>query len=185
MALQTSGAISLNEIHQEAGGSNFSLCSVNDADIRGLINKASGATTSFSEFYGASAVSSLTVTQGSNGSVKGFRSTGSGTTQPFGSISPSNFSVNGAALTGIYYTEFTIKGQTTRIFFIYLQGLRAKSFFTSASVTGIGTLTTSSSGHGQSSSGNTGHPYTYWSWNQSSTPSVWDGTGDITGITFT
>lgn len=56
MALQTSGAISLNEIHIEAAnpyhsGSN---CTINDADIRGLIGKASGATMSFSEWYGAS-----------------------------------------------------------------------------------------------------------------------------------
>ena len=192
MALQTSGAISLNQIHVEAGGTSGTTVSLNDSDVRGLtaasgytINATSGTTISIGDFYGASAVSSLTVTQGSNGSVKGYRTTGSGTTSPFGSITPSNFTVNGVSLTGIYYTEFTIKSSTSRIFFIYLQGTRAKSFFTSASVTGIGTLATSSSGHAQSSSGSTGHPYTYWSWNLSSTPSVWDGTGDITGITFT
>lgn len=55
MALQTSGAISLNDIHVEAGGTSGTQASLNDADIRGLINKASGASSSFSGFYGASA----------------------------------------------------------------------------------------------------------------------------------
>lgn len=55
MALQSSGAISLNDIHVEAGGSSGTTASLNDSDIRGLINKASGATMSFNEWYGASA----------------------------------------------------------------------------------------------------------------------------------
>lgn len=55
MPLQSSGAISLNQIHVEAGGSSGTTASINDSDIRGLINKASGATMSFSEWYGASA----------------------------------------------------------------------------------------------------------------------------------
>lgn len=54
MALQTSGAISLNEIHIEAGGSSGTTASLNDTDIRGLIAKSSGAQMSFSEWYGAS-----------------------------------------------------------------------------------------------------------------------------------
>lgn len=54
MALQTSGAISLNDIHVEAGGTSGTTCSINDSDIRALIGKASGATMSFSEWYGAS-----------------------------------------------------------------------------------------------------------------------------------
>ncbi len=53
MALQTSGTISLNDIHVEAGGASGTQCSLNDSDIRGLIGKASGAQSSFSEFYGA------------------------------------------------------------------------------------------------------------------------------------
>lgn len=56
MALQTSGAISLNQIHVEAGGSSGTTASINDSDIRGLISKGSGATMSFSEWYGASNV---------------------------------------------------------------------------------------------------------------------------------
>jgi len=55
MTLQSSGAISLNDIHIEAGGSSGTLCTINDSDIRGLISKGSGATMSFNEWYGASA----------------------------------------------------------------------------------------------------------------------------------
>lgn len=61
MALQTSGAISLNDIHVEAGGSSGSQATINDSDIRGLISKGSGAQMSFSEWYGASASQSFTI----------------------------------------------------------------------------------------------------------------------------
>lgn len=55
MALPSSGTISLNQIHVEAGGSSGSLASINDSDIRGLIGKGSAVSMSFSEWYGASA----------------------------------------------------------------------------------------------------------------------------------
>ena len=60
MTLQSSGAISLNEIHIEAGGSSGSTCTINDSDIRGLISKGSGATMSFNEWYGASSFTAET-----------------------------------------------------------------------------------------------------------------------------
>jgi hypothetical protein len=59
MALQTSGAISLNDIHIEAGGSTATSAGINDADIIGLIDKTAGAAMSFSEWYGASALLTL------------------------------------------------------------------------------------------------------------------------------
>ena len=43
MALQTSGAISIDDIHEEAGGIALTECSINDSDIRDL-NEASGKT---------------------------------------------------------------------------------------------------------------------------------------------
>jgi hypothetical protein len=67
MALQTSGAISLNDIHVEAGGTTGSQATINDSDIRGLISKASGAQMSFSEWYGAASEVTLT----SAGTVNG------------------------------------------------------------------------------------------------------------------
>ena len=36
MALQTSGAISIDDIHEEAGGTALTECSINDSDIRDL-----------------------------------------------------------------------------------------------------------------------------------------------------
>ncbi len=61
MPLQSSGPISLNDIHIEAGGSSGTSASINDADIRGLINKGSGVTMSFSEWYGASSSQTFTI----------------------------------------------------------------------------------------------------------------------------
>jgi len=55
MTLPSSGTLSLNQIHVEAGGSSGSQCSLNDSDIRGLINKSSGSQMAFTEWYGASA----------------------------------------------------------------------------------------------------------------------------------
>jgi hypothetical protein len=60
MALQNSGQISLNDIHIEAGGSTGTQAGLNDSDIRGLIDKASGAQSAFGDFYGASAYSPAT-----------------------------------------------------------------------------------------------------------------------------
>jgi len=54
MALQSSGEISLNDIHVEAGGTTGTLASINDSDIRGLISKTAGASMAFNEWYGAS-----------------------------------------------------------------------------------------------------------------------------------
>ena len=52
MALQNSGAISLDDIHVEAGGTSGTSASINDSDIRGLICKSCGATSAFNEFSG-------------------------------------------------------------------------------------------------------------------------------------
>ena len=54
MPLQTSGQITLNEIHVEAGGTSGTQASINDSDIRDMIGKASGTQMAFNEWYGAS-----------------------------------------------------------------------------------------------------------------------------------
>ena len=63
MALQTSGAISLNDLHAEVGGTTATIVSFNDADIRGLtaasgktINSTLSTEIDFNDFYGASAL---------------------------------------------------------------------------------------------------------------------------------
>ena len=59
MALQTSGAISLNDIHVEGGGSTGTSASINESQIRDLIFKASGSQMSFSDWYGAGRTNGL------------------------------------------------------------------------------------------------------------------------------
>lgn len=56
MALPSSGQISLDQMHVEAGGTTGTLVSINDADVRGLISAASGAEMDFSDFYGSAVV---------------------------------------------------------------------------------------------------------------------------------
>lgn len=79
MALPTSGALSLNAIHIEAGGTTDTTVSFNDSDIRGLnaasgktINSTLGTQIDFNNFYGAFA------TDNSFNGVKGTGTTTSG-----------------------------------------------------------------------------------------------------------
>tara|TARA_B100001093_G_scaffold273748_1_gene261644 strand:- start:2504 stop:3151 length:648 start_codon:yes stop_codon:yes gene_type:complete len=72
MTLATSGALSLNQIHVEAGGSSGATCSLNDTDIRGLapgsgktINSTQGTAIDFDDFYGAQ-IADLTASGTSN-----------------------------------------------------------------------------------------------------------------------
>ncbi len=58
MPLQTFGAISLNDIHQELGATSGSTVSLNDTDVRGLVSIASGEI-ALDDFYGASNVSTF------------------------------------------------------------------------------------------------------------------------------
>ena len=56
MALPGAGnSLSLNQMHIEVGGTSGTTCSLNDSDIRGLINKSAGAAMAFNEWFGASA----------------------------------------------------------------------------------------------------------------------------------
>ena len=68
MALQTSGAISINDLHVEVGGTSGTTASLNDTDIRALIGVGSGASNSIGSYYGASSNiyqgTSLSITYG-------------------------------------------------------------------------------------------------------------------------
>ncbi len=66
MATPSSGAISLNEMHVEAGGSSGTECSINDSDIRLIADKSSGATASWNDYYSRAADWSSTMTVGDN-----------------------------------------------------------------------------------------------------------------------
>ena len=105
MPVPSSGAISLNQFHVEAGGSSGTQCSINDADIRALIGKASGATMSFSEWYGASAASpnGSSITCGTHSTTGKYAATykgyadnaGIGGGSAMGSYTDRSFTVNG------------------------------------------------------------------------------------------
>ena len=88
MALQTSGAISLNDIHQELGATSGTTVSLNDTDVRGLVSIASGEI-ALDDFYGASAWTHV-VTQGSH-SYQGNVYNGKFATVT-GSVSPTTYS---------------------------------------------------------------------------------------------
>lgn len=55
MTLPSSGQITINQIHVEAGGSSGSQAALNDADIRAIIGKGSTSQNAFNEYYGVSA----------------------------------------------------------------------------------------------------------------------------------
>lgn len=67
MPLQSSGQISLNDIHLELGGTSGTQVSMNDSDVRGLISRASGAQMAMNEWYGASASTALASGTGTTG----------------------------------------------------------------------------------------------------------------------
>tara|TARA_Y100001935_G_C17294094_1_gene505104 strand:+ start:727 stop:1332 length:606 start_codon:yes stop_codon:yes gene_type:complete len=92
MALQTSGAISLNDIHVEAGGTSGTNASINDSDIRNLISKASGVAMSFNEWYGASSqqLVSFTISSATWGKFNATGYDGPGSQNPSGAGSISN-----------------------------------------------------------------------------------------------
>lgn len=54
MTLPSSGQLSLNQIHIEAGGTSGTQVTLNDSDVRGLISKADNSQNKISEYYGAS-----------------------------------------------------------------------------------------------------------------------------------
>ena len=131
MALPTSGALTLDAIHVEAGGSTGTTCSLNDSDIRGLtaaagktINSTLGTTVDFDDFYGASLVSSFTMTLTVGSSITSTTdqystttSVSRGFTSVLGSLSPTSNSsfLGGATITAIrnFGTTSSITGSGT------------------------------------------------------------------------
>lgn len=176
MALQTSGAISLNDIHIEAGGSSGTQVSINDLDVRGLLGKASGVSMSFSEWYGAGL---LVISQGISGTNRGFALPNFGLTA-FGSATPSGFLYKGVRVPSVFYSEVNTKGSITRIFSVYLEGHVSTSFLGGVSEASLGTL--SSVTGTQINSG--GVNLTRFQWNLVSSPSNWTGSGNVT-VDFT
>lgn len=127
MTLPSSGLISLNQIHVEAGGPSGGLASLNDSDIRGLISKGSGVTMGFNEWHGASN-SSFVIDEGSSGSNYGYS-----TSPAFGSMSGANY-WRGAQVYAVNTIYISIKGTVSRYLFVRIQGNRASNWFNSIQV---------------------------------------------------
>ena len=163
MALQTSGAISLSQIHVEAGGASTATASLNDSDIRGLIGKGSGVTMSFSEWYGASN-SSWVIDEGQSGTAYGY---GVG----YGSIT--NNTWRGAFVQQVATFTITIKGSSSYLLSSRIQGNRASNWFTSVVV---GNYQHSYSSFSRSYSGG----YTSWIKSISSAQAM-NGVGNTSG----
>ena len=64
MPLPSSGQITINQIHVEAGGGSGSQAAINDADIRDMIGKSSGAENRFNDYYGVSAAAPVATYKG-------------------------------------------------------------------------------------------------------------------------
>ena len=140
MTLQSSGAISLNDIHVEAGGSSGTSVGINDSDVRGLTGASSGASSSFSSFYGTSSTWSRIMTVGHSGtkdSANQIMSNSTGMTKKHwdpigsrefvgylkGSFSPDGLFDNGATIECLhFYSSIPIKGDFSLSFEFCLIG---------------------------------------------------------------
>ena len=192
MALQSSGAISLNEIHIEAGGTTGTLVSINDADIRALIGVDAATEMSFDDWYGAMSTTTVTVTQGSTSVAQAtYYGYESGT--PTGSVSPETAQGSSGNLMDID-AVYRIASSAGFLFYVdvsYTSDVDADEF-TSFSFTANGndiTLLTSEAST-TTLSGGLGRR---WLWSSSTgldattisdITAEWDGTGDIE-VTFT
>jgi len=190
MALQTSGAISLGDIHVEAEGSPYAgtgESSLNDANIRGLtaasgytINSTSGTQISIGDFYGASAFTAThTLTQGSH-TYQGNVYNGKFATVT-GSVSPTTYS----GYTIYTLARFDLYSGGDGIWF-YLSGTVAVDIFDTLEFEATdGTIV--SLDRSDATSSQVGTSYRYWTWDYidfdtghfTKMQSTFDGSGDI------
>lgn len=163
MTLPTQGALSLNAIHVEVGGTSGTTCSINDADIRQLISSTAGTSVSFSDFHGASsstasALDTQTVTTGHVVSYYTFRGyIRSGTTwTSFGSINDGSWDAlsQAATINEISWNTVTSPGYVQ---FKINTGNISKTTFTSMKI-GNTTFTSASSNYSTTSTA------TNWAW---------------------
>jgi len=178
MALQTSGAISLNDIHLELGATSGTTVSLNDTDVRGLVNIASGAI-DLADFYGASSYTAThTVTQGSY-TFSGNTYNGKFATVT-GSVSPTSYS--GYAI----YSLMRTSGTSSNGLWLYLTGtVSATIFDTLDFVATDGTIV--SVDRADAITAQVGGSYRYWFWDYIDFDSghftkfqtTFDGSGDI------
>ena len=160
MTLQTSGAISLNQIHVEAGGASGTQASLNDFDVRYLTNAGSESSSDFNSFYGSSR---HRVTAGS-GTAGSTQYTGYKTSSPtIGSVDDSDLTWTTASWTGLY---FVLTGTDAYKIHLHLggSGSGTNSGFTTMRIGGSTYARTSASFNGSS-----GY-FSLWKWSSGSNP---------------
>ena len=181
MALQTSGAISLNDIHVEMGGTSGTTVSLGDSDIRAVTGSASGAS-ALGSCYGVTVV---TVTQGTLNSQY---STSRGFYDDFSTGSASPSSVRGNNVNGI--EECMRVNASAGMFFqfevVYSAAVPANEYSRISFVAdGTTTVMTTAESSTTTTRGGFGRR---WSWSASNgldtteisnITTEWDGSGDI------
>ena len=200
MALPTSGALSLDAIHVEAGGTTNTTASLNDTDIRGLtaaagktINSTLGTTIDFDDFYGASsAPTNPTVTVGT-GTFSFFsvayRYRGYMGFTPSGQLLPVYFPLTGQALSPTTATGFlngnTILGAFVLVSTTTLVNISALNLYVGTAAGSIsntnssaftsftvGSTTFSRSAAGFTEALSDPTPHVIWRWDNSANQSV-------------
>ena len=186
MALQTSGAISLNQIHTEVGGTSGTQASLNDSDIRVIAGVPSGAV-DFADCYGAT---SVVVTQGTQSVVQAAYYGFSNNAGSLGSRSPT--SVNGSSLSSMSIRGVYRTNSSAGVFFtVEVDYSSANAIdadeFTSFSFIANGTVTTLSTSEASTSLMAGGY-IRRWVWSSSygldstelsNINSEWDGSGTV------
>lgn len=186
MALQTSGAISLNQIHTEVGGTSGTQASLNDSDIRVIAGIPSGAV-DFADCYGAI---SVVVTQGTQSFTQATYYGFSNSSGSLGSRSPTN--VAGSSLSNMIIRACYRTNSSSGVFFtVEVDYSSANAIdadeFTSFSFIANGTVTTLSTSEASTSLVGGGY-IRRWVWSSSygldstelsNINSEWDGSGTV------
>ena len=172
MALPSSGALALSDFNTELGNSAGTQINLDASAVRALIGKSSGAVASFSDYYGASAVSnwSSTMTVGQSTFLKQTtRGYGTGFIS-FGSLTDDTCdNLSGATVTNLSFT-----GSNINLSF-QSQALNNSGFTT----LNIGSLSLNRTAANYSSNANG----TSWSWTGQSDP--FPSTGSTISISMT
>lgn len=147
MALQTSGAISFQDLQDEFGGSH-PITMYEYAQYRTSGSGGFGVAISLSNFYGAQASTAFSLTKGNSGtSFYGYR------INQYGSISPTTF--NSGSIRGIY----TYQSKSSYTLFIIFGGNKSQNHFSSFQVNSA-VFGSSSAGYAYNSQTNE----TTWTW---------------------
>ena len=132
MPLPSSGQISLNQMHVEAGGTSGTQASMNDSDIRGLVSAAANSQMTFSSFYGAS--SAATVLSGNSGYIASSQYVPE--QRALSALTPHRYGIILGAAPLAAATAITLNGRNTYVaHFVYLPSSSAFRLFM-ADITG-------------------------------------------------